>query len=165
MNEEINPETLSLYMQLVGKMYAKTLSYDLEFTNLERYYLILWAIDEGYEQLTQQNLSDLFKVDKAAMVRIVDDLTKKGFIERTENPHDKRAYYLALTRKGRRVIPEIREAIQNLNEEAMLDFTPHEKEQFLDMLHRVYQNLVHLPESDFLLNFDALKKEIQERDA
>ncbi|MGD1839539.1 MAG: hypothetical protein ACFB0B_01370 [Thermonemataceae bacterium] len=75
MNEEINPETLSLYMQLVGKMYAKTLSYDLEFTNLERYYLILWAIDEGYEQLTQQNLSDLFKVDKAAMVRIVADLT------------------------------------------------------------------------------------------
>ncbi|MGD1839540.1 MAG: hypothetical protein ACFB0B_01375 [Thermonemataceae bacterium] len=72
---------------------------------------------------------------------------------------------MALTRKGRRVIPEIREAIQNLNEEAMLDFTPHEKEQFLDMLHRVYQNLVHLPESDFLLNFDALKKEIQERDA
>lgn len=162
--DSINEEALNLYIHLIGKMYAKTMSYDLDFIGLDRYFTILWAINEGSERLTQQNLSDLFKVDKAAMVRIIDELSRKGFVERIENPHDRRAYHLALTRKGKKVIPNIQEALRNLNDEALLDFSQEERESFLSMLHRMYQNLTHLPESDFFLNFEKLKQSQQNND-
>jgi DNA-binding MarR family transcriptional regulator len=147
-------DAIGLYFYLLDKMYQKLLSYDLEFTGLERYFMVLWAIDES-EQLTQQNLADLLKIDKASVVRIADDLEKKGFIQRIVSPTDKRAYFLELGKKGVRYIKDIREAIDNLNAEMFMGFSAKEKEMFMELLHKAYQNLSQQPESDFLIKFLA----------
>jgi DNA-binding MarR family transcriptional regulator len=149
----MNIDAIGLYFYLLDKMYQKLLSYDLDFTGLERYFFVLWAINESEEPMSQQNMADLLKVDKASIVRIVDDLEKRGFIRRVLNPTDKRVYFLELDKKGNRFIKDILEAISNLNEEMLVGFLPKEKEMFLQLLHKAYQNLSQQPESDFFLKF------------
>lgn len=149
----MNIDAIGVYFYLLDKMYQKLLSYDLDFTGLERYFFVLWAINESEEPLSQQNMADLLKVDKASIVRIVDDLEKRGFIKRVLNPTDKRVYFLELDKKGNRFIKDILEAISNLNEEMLVGFLPKEKEIFLQLLHKAYQNLSQQPESDFFLKF------------
>lgn len=149
-------EAIGLYFHLLDKTYQKLLSYDLDFTGLERYFFVLWAIHKSSEPINQQNIADLLKVDKASVVRIIDDLEKKGYVRRNLNVEDKRVYFLDLDRKGNRFIKDILETINNLNEEMLIGFSPKEKEQFLQLLHRAYQNLSQQPESDFSLKF--LKK-------
>jgi DNA-binding MarR family transcriptional regulator len=146
-------EAIGLYLHLLDKTYQKLLSYDLDFTGLERYFFVLWAIHESNEPLSQQNMADLLKVDKASIVRIVDDLEKKGYIKRTTNAEDKRVYFLELDKKGNRFIKDILEGINNLNEEMFIGFSPKEKELFMQLLHKAYQNLSQQPESDFFLKF------------
>jgi DNA-binding MarR family transcriptional regulator len=149
-----NADAVGLYFYLLDKLYQRLLSYDLDFTGLERYFTVLWAIDES-EHLTQQNLADLLKIDKASVVRIADDLEKKGFIQRVMNPSDKRAYFLELSKKGNKYIKDIHEGIDNLNAEMFMGFTQKEKEIFIELLNKAYLNLSQQPESDFLLKFLA----------
>jgi DNA-binding MarR family transcriptional regulator len=149
----MNAEAIGLYFHLLDKTYQKLLSYDLEFTGLERYFFVLWAIHESSEPMSQQNMADLLKVDKASIVRIVDDLEQKGYIKRTMNAEDKRVYFLELDKKGNRFIKDILEGIKNLNEEMFVGFLPKEKELFLQLLHKAYQNLSQQPESNFFLRF------------
>jgi DNA-binding MarR family transcriptional regulator len=149
----MNAEAIGLYFHLLDKTYQKLLSYDLEFTGLERYFFVLWAIHESSKPMSQQNMADLLKVDKASIVRIVDDLEQKGYIKRTMNAEDKRVYFLELDKKGNRFIKDILEGIKNLNEEMFVGFLPKEKELFLQLLHKAYQNLSQQPESDFFLRF------------
>lgn len=149
----MNLDAIGLYFHLLDKMYQKLLSYDLDFTGLERYFFVLWAIYESEEPMSQQNMADLLKVDKASIVRIVDDLEKKAYIKRTPNTEDKRIFFLELDRKGNRFIKDILEGINNLNEEMLIGFMPKEKELFLQFLHKAYKNLSQQPESDFFLKF------------
>ncbi|WP_448530500.1 MarR family winged helix-turn-helix transcriptional regulator [Raineya sp.] len=146
-------EAIGLYFHLLDKSYHKLLSYDLDFTGLERYFFILWAIAKAEKPLSQQNLADLLKVDKATIVRIIDDLEQRGYIKRFLNEKDKRAYTLALGKKGERYIQDIQEGIRNLNEELLFNFSPREKEIFLELLRKAYQNLSQEPQSDFFLKF------------
>ncbi len=145
----------SLYFGLIDKMYLQTLTIELEFTQLDKYFIILWVIEESEQSkktISQQNIADLLKIDKAGMVRIINFLVKKGYIIR-EQGIDKRSYVLLLTRKGKKTVGEIGEAIENMNSEALMGFSEDEKKQFIYFLQKSYKNLSKNPESDFLLKF------------
>ena len=145
----------SLYFGLIDKMYLQTLTVELEFTQLDRYFIILWIIEESEQNknpISQQNIADLLKIDKAGMVRIISFLVKKDYIIR-ERGTDKRSYVLLLTRKGKKTVTAIGESIENMNNEAMMGFSEEEKKQFIYLLQKSYKNLSNNPESDFLLKF------------
>ena len=145
----------SLYFGLIDKMYLQTLTVELEFTQLDRYFIILWIIEESEQNknpISQQNIADLLKIDKAGMVRIISFLVKKDYIIR-EQGTDKRSYVLLLTRKGKKTVTAIGESIENMNNEAMMGFSEEEKRQFIYLLQKSYKNLSNNPESDFLLKF------------
>lgn len=145
----------SLYFGLIDKMYLQTLTVELEFTQLDKYFIILWIIEESEQSkknISQQNIADLLKIDKAGMVPIINFLIKKGYIIR-ETGTDRRSYVLTLTRKGKKTVAEIGEGIENINNEAMMGFSGEEKRQFMYLLQKSYKNLSSNPESDFLLKF------------
>jgi len=59
-------------------------------------------VDEG--ALSQQRLGERLRIDRTTMVAIVDQLERKGFVERRRDPQDRRAYALQATAAGRRVL-------------------------------------------------------------
>lgn len=50
-------------------------------------------------------LAERMGMTKGAISKLADRLLGKGLIERTENPHDKRAHSLSLTAEGRAQVP------------------------------------------------------------
>ena len=51
----------SLYFGLIDKMYLQTLTVELEFTQLDKYFIILRVIEESEQSkkpISQQNIAD-----------------------------------------------------------------------------------------------------------
>jgi DNA-binding MarR family transcriptional regulator len=62
---------------------------------------VIRALAERDRTLTE--LAELLAVTKQAAIKVVDDMERQGFVERTPDPADRRAKMLSLTDKGRRV--------------------------------------------------------------
>jgi DNA-binding MarR family transcriptional regulator len=50
--------------------------------------------------LSQQDLAVRLSVNRTVMVKLIDGLQARGFVERVRNPHDRRAYALTATPAG-----------------------------------------------------------------
>jgi DNA-binding MarR family transcriptional regulator len=61
--------------------------------------------------LSQQQLAEKLRVNRTLMVRIVDELERRGWVERRRDPADRRSYALHVTPAGReardRLAPEV----------------------------------------------------------
>lgn len=66
----------------------------------------LWWLPEGARLTT---LAKESRITKQSMSALVDDLEKKGYVERTPDPADARATLIRLTPKGRDFARDIRE--------------------------------------------------------
>ena len=71
----------------------------------------LWHMPDGARLTTLARHS---RITKQSMSALVDDLEKKGFVERTPDPDDARATLIRLTAKGRELAKEIRELGRDL---------------------------------------------------
>lgn len=100
----------------LGKSYLQLLRNKLIHLDIDRYYYALLLIDSGSGAITQQELSELLDSNKVSIVRIIDYFTEKGYVVRKKLIGDKRKHCLVLTQKAINVVPEIKEAIEQLNE-------------------------------------------------
>ena len=135
---------------------------NLAHTDLDRYFTVLLAVEESGETLTQQNLCDYFKINKASMVRVIDHLTKKGYLQRQVNEADRREHLLILTDKAKRDLPDIKKTIKKLEETALKGFSAEQKEQFLQLLNQVYVNMAELPEENLFLKIMHTKRKTKQ---
>ncbi len=92
------------------------------------------------------------------MVRVVDYLTKKGYLQRQENAADRREHLLVLTEKAKRNLPDIKKTVKKLEETALHGLSANQKEQFLRLLNQVYVNMAELPEEDIFLKIVKTKR-------
>src|ERR1700759_5445902 len=59
---------------------------------------------EAVGPCSQQQLGDSLHVNRTAMVKLIDSLEARGFVERRRNPGDRRSYALYPTGAGRRAL-------------------------------------------------------------
>lgn len=62
--------------------------------------------------ISQNDISKELNVDKAMSARTVKKLIELGYIKKEENKEDIRAYKLYITNKGRKLLPQIREIVE-----------------------------------------------------
>jgi DNA-binding MarR family transcriptional regulator len=76
---------------------------------------------QAYGPLSQQQLANGLNVNRTAMVKLIDGLEAKGFVERIRNPEDRRAYALHATRAGlesmTEMLPRMARAEQELTDQ------------------------------------------------
>jgi DNA-binding MarR family transcriptional regulator len=84
---------------------ADRLQHDMERAGLgdmrPTYGFVIRAV--AAEGPTINRLAELLEVTKQAASRLADDMEHAGFIERTQDPNDRRSLRLTLTPKGKRV--------------------------------------------------------------
>jgi DNA-binding MarR family transcriptional regulator len=86
----------------------------------------------------QNEIGLCMHIDRTTMVDLVDDLEKKGLVERKANPSDRRAYALALTVKGKEILPKV----QKLGMEAERQYLSHLQVKEQKELIQILQKLV-----------------------
>lgn len=97
---------------------------------------LLMHLDRG-EGRTQQQLADAVGVHRKVMVGLIDDLERRGLVERRRHPADRRAHALHLTAAARELLPRARDIADRHEDEMLAGLEPAERTQLLAMLQRI----------------------------
>ncbi|MBU2666998.1 winged helix DNA-binding protein [Actinoplanes bogorensis] len=99
-------------------------------------YAVLTALCEG-PMRTQAALAAGIGADKTRLIPVLDELQRRGLIEREPDPADRRVRLLGLTDAGRRKQRAIQDEIRAGENELLSGFAPEDRDAFLRLLTRL----------------------------
>ncbi|HPG33262.1 MAG: MarR family transcriptional regulator [Lentimicrobiaceae bacterium] len=126
---------------MLGKGYLRLLRTKLAHLDIDRHYYALVLIESFNNRISQQELSLLLGMDKVSVVRVVHYLSEKGYIVRKKSEEDKRKFNLCLTRKAISALPEIKQAIKELNELSINGLNNSQKTGLIETVAKLRSNL------------------------
>ena len=133
-------EPLGRKMDKIGRMFQVMLQDYLKHLDIDRSFYPLLLIESG-NGITQQELADKLLCDKVQVVRIVDYLSSNGYVERIQNPTDKRKYELTITEKARLALPEIKKTLDKVTNIAVKSLSEDQVHELRKMLIIIESNL------------------------
>ncbi|MBP1618858.1 MAG: regulatory protein MarR [Bacteroidetes bacterium] len=143
-NDTILREPLGRIAGKISRVFFGALQKRLSHLDIERSFYPLLLIDAGKGELTQQDLASKLFSDKVQVVRIVDYLSANGYVERIQNPKDRRQYKLHVTDKGHAAVPEIKAVVKELSQIAFKGLSPEKIDELYSTLDLIETNLVCL---------------------
>ncbi len=107
-------------------------SYGFNWVHFE-FLMYLYHKEEG---ISQENLAKVFMVSKATSTRTIQKLESEGYVSRTRDESDRRAYKVYLTDKGRDIQEIIWPKLLDWVDIVFSDFDYEERETFKKMLKK-----------------------------
>jgi MarR family transcriptional regulator, transcriptional regulator for hemolysin len=101
----------------------------------------LMVLFQAREPLTARELSRRMGCSEVTISRFVRALSKAGWVERRQDPKDKRAYLLTATAKAREAFPRFIHVSNELLDEIFSGFEREEIEQLARVVGRIRSNL------------------------
>jgi DNA-binding MarR family transcriptional regulator len=99
-------------------------------------YIVLSALDHSAIR-TQATLAESIGADKTRIIPVLDELQKRGYIERIPDPDDRRARLLEITESGRSIKNATQADIQRGEERWLEQLSAGDREVFLRVLHQL----------------------------
>jgi DNA-binding MarR family transcriptional regulator len=84
--------------------------------------------------LSQQQLAEKLRINRTLVVGIVDDLERRGWVERRRDPADRRSYQLHVTDAGRAAREEMAPHVIRANQEIAEPLTARERKRLNALL-------------------------------
>lgn len=103
---------------------------------------VVLEVSRSGAPLTQSALAAELGVESPTMVRLLDRLEDKGWIERTPCPTDRRARYVELTPRARRLASEIEVVVGEVRQALLRDLQPEELANCISALSHVESRAV-----------------------
>ncbi|MNO21679.1 Multiple antibiotic resistance protein MarR [compost metagenome] len=94
--------------------------------------------------ITQDQMTNEMKFDKATTARSVKQLEESGYIERRTDPKDRRSSLLYPTPKALKFAPILQSVLTDLNQKLTLELTEEEVDQLITLLQKVNRNSADL---------------------
>jgi DNA-binding MarR family transcriptional regulator len=139
--EELAGELLGLWHHVMrgssGHMYALIAELDLSITQMKT----LHALSDCVCEISVKELSDRLGVSLPGGSRIIDGLLRRGWLERREDPDDRRVKRVRITDAGRDVVERIETARLVGLEQFAASLTPEQRTRLSlalsDLPHRL----------------------------
>ncbi len=77
--------------------------------------------------MSQSEIAEAMETDGASMVRFIDGLEKKKYVERTNDPGDRRIRLVKITAQGRKALGDMRAIGREVEEKFIRNLTADEK--------------------------------------
>jgi DNA-binding MarR family transcriptional regulator len=90
------------------------------------------------------DISDELNVTNAAASQMLESLVQQGFIQRSEDPNDRRSKQIVLTEKGRKILVEGVQARQGWMRDLVHRLSPQERTQVSAALRLLAEKTVEL---------------------
>ncbi len=97
---------------------------------------------EEHGAMTQKELAELLKKEPATVVRLLDRLVKRGLVERTPHPDDRRANIVANTPVASELLVKIEPAVVARADAVAAGISDDDLAVFFDVLDRVRKNAI-----------------------
>jgi DNA-binding MarR family transcriptional regulator len=91
--------------------------------------------------MSPSELGDWMIVTRATVTGLLDSLERRGFVERSANPADRRSLIVELTPAGSVVLQQVRERVHAGERAWMSDFSDAELDAFIATLQRIQDRL------------------------
>lgn len=101
-----------------------------------RHFALLRAL-AAVEGRSQQDVAAMLHIPPSRMVSLVDDLERRGLVERRRNPRDRRTRSLALTAAGRRLLVSLFESAARHEERLFGGLSTTERSRLRALLAKV----------------------------
>jgi len=137
----LKEQPLGRKLSLIARDFLNLLHSKLKHIDLDRNYYALILIEKADGNITQQELASLLDTDKVSIVRIIDYLTEKGYVNREANETDRRKYSLTLTAKAKQEIPTILQSITETHNQTFDGLNDTQIVEFYQTLHVIQENL------------------------
>lgn len=124
---------------LKGQQLRKLRENNIDLT-IEQWIVLLGI--KNYEGATQKEISDNTLKDTANVKRIIDQLTRKGFVKRQEHSTDLRKKHLSMTEKGLEIVQKALPIMVSIREKGLTDVSEKEFDYLVSTLKKIYHNLV-----------------------
>lgn len=134
-------EPMGRAMSLLGRGYLTMLRTKLRHLDIDRNYYALILIESQNGIITQQDLAVLLDSDKVSIVRIVDYLSDKGYMQRIKQKDDRRKHSLVLTEKARLALPEIKISINEVNSMFLKEIQISDVNNFTKTIEKIKNNI------------------------
>ena len=112
-------------------------------TTLPRFDLMA-QLERHAEGLKMSELSRLLMVTGGNVTAIVDQLEKEGLVERLEEPADRRAFRISLTRAGEKSFAEMARAHEAWVVELLAGMSRRDQDELLKLLAKLKQHAVEV---------------------
>lgn len=90
--------------------------------------------------LTQKGIADLTRKEQATITRYLDTLERKGFIVRTRDAKDRRAYIITLTDEAKTLLRKVEPLADEASEKLVAGIDQKDIDTFLDVLEHLKDN-------------------------
>lgn len=97
-----------------------------------------------HEGITQEVLTEMVGVDKAATARTVKSLEEKGFLIRKRDEKDRRRNQLYVTEKAKDIYPSVKKDLLALNARITEGIEEREQEKIYAILQTLEQNFISI---------------------
>ena len=87
--------------------------------------------------LSQQELASKLQIHPSRLVAILDNLEKRGFVERRANPDDRRLYSLYLTKAGEEVLQKIGKVAREHQDALLSALSGKERDELANLLLKI----------------------------
>jgi DNA-binding MarR family transcriptional regulator len=87
--------------------------------------------------LSQQELASKLQIHPSRLVAILDNLEKRGFVERRANPGDRRLYSLYLTKDGEGVLEKIGKVAREHQDALLSVLNKDERDELANLLLKI----------------------------
>lgn len=146
---------LGRHLAILSKVYVGALTKKLEDLDIERHYSLLIVLNSKPD-CNQKCLTEILKIDKASLVRVIDYLSRKGYVKRAVNPSDRREHFIRLTSKAEKAIPAITKAVHDINNIVVKGFSRSQTELFYDVLRNAQDNLSKEPVNKVVIHYKKM---------
>lgn len=96
---------------------------------------------EGHKYLTGIEIAGLLEVAKSRATVIIENLEKKGLVQRSPDPNDARVKLINLTPKGQRKVREIEEFMFSLHQQLLGQIEPAQRAGVINALETLRSSM------------------------
>jgi len=93
--------------------------------------------------MTLGELTRELLLDKSTTSRVVDALVRKGYVERTAHPEDRRALQIKSTPKGKKLYQLIERSLQEQCMSLLAEFAPEVRDAAIEIISQVARVAMH----------------------
>jgi len=113
------------------------------------YYLRVLA-ERG--ELNQLELSKRVGIASTTAVPALDNLEKRGLVQRIRDPKDRRKYYVSLKEEGRRLVDDMLPQLVDMFSASLDGVSPQDMQVFWKVAHQIEKNLLQMSKDDTTLD-------------
>jgi DNA-binding MarR family transcriptional regulator len=92
------------------------------------------------DDIIQQDIAEMAKKDKSAILRQIDTLEKKGLVQRRVDTQDRRKNFIVITDEGKKMINEIIDREKDMFQTLTRGVDKHEMKTFVRVLFLLKNN-------------------------